>query len=102
MDQMGQFTLGGVWPGPMSTALASTMPAIFSTMAAEERKSTGCYDAFEEAGPEGDDPLGAVLAPEDDLVALADSGVAQVFGEAHGARAASGYVMWPTAFRSPS
>ena len=30
-------------------------------------------DADEQAAPEGDDPLGAVLAEEDDLVALDDA-----------------------------
>ena len=41
-------------------------------------------DAFEEASPERDDPLGPVLAPDRDRVSLADARVAQASGKRAG------------------
>jgi len=45
------------------------------------------HDAAQQTRPEGDDPLGPVLAPEDDRVALADAAIVQRRGKAaRGAR----------------
>ena len=56
-----------------------------ATIAADAREELGRRavvdrhddDAAEQAAPERDDPLGPVLAPEDDLVALAEAGGVQ-------------------------
>ena len=60
---------GAATSSPTRIAFASTIAAMRASRSADARKSTGTSDdAREETAPERDDPFGAVLGPDDDLV----------------------------------